>query len=266
MKVFGGFYFCVFSLFFVYSVCEKPYHVHFVDRTSSASSASSGLQNFLFRAGFYQHRHSTFDYNAVKNAIVSSALKSNISLPKDFYMIDINLMNLEMDHKDQKYPKKLGDDAKKTFSEIVFFDKNPEKGRFVPWFTYGELINATTNHIRENSSVLERLSRTYPSWGTANIPMRMKELRAMLFTDYGKPTVIVGHCDCGCDRTGELFGSYYLKYQGYSWEAVNKLNTIIAERPETCHTYMALQWYCLYLEYFEGNSQLNCIQNYPCSA
>lgn len=81
-------------------------------------------------------------------------------------------------------------------------------------------------------------------------------------------------------------GSYYMKWLHYSWEITNKLNTEFAERPmstenllyllilhfsyflplssQVCDEYLAMQWYCIYLNYSEGR-QLNCLNNQPCS-
>ena len=57
-----------------------------------------------------------------------------------------------------------------------------------------------------------------------------------------KAAIIYGHCDCGCDRTGQTFGSYYMRWQNRTWEETNKLNTIIATRPMMCNNYLAMQW------------------------
>jgi hypothetical protein len=38
----------------------------------------------------------------------------------------------------------------------------------------------------------------------------MKDLRAMLETAQGTPTVVYFHCDAGMDRTGEVYGDYMM--------------------------------------------------------
>jgi len=60
-------------------------------------------------------------------------------------------------------------------------------------------------HTREkmaNSSV----------WDIDKIPERVVLLRQMLITKQSRPTVLYVHCTAGCDRTGEVVGSYRLKY------------------------------------------------------
>lgn len=75
------------------------------------------------------------------------------------------------------------------------------------------------------------------------------------------PVVIYVHCFGGCDRTGELIGSYAMRYMDKSWEEMNSLNkgccridgktgeTIYAT--ENCN---ALRWYGLWLNLNFGRS------------
>ena len=70
--------------------------------------------------------------------------------------------------------------------------------------------------------------------------------------------------DCGCDRTGETFGSYAMTYQGHSWKETNERNKIIAGRPMCCSNYRNMQWYCLWLNFQHPEMGLNCMDNQPC--
>jgi hypothetical protein len=45
-------------------------------------------------------------------------------------------------------------------------------------------------------------------------------LRAMMSAQTALPSVIFFHCDCGCDRTGQLAGSYFMRYHNNSWDQV----------------------------------------------
>jgi len=49
-------------------------------------------------------------------------------------------------------------------------------------------------------------------WDIDKIPERVVLLRQMLITKQSRPTVLYVHCTAGCDRTGEVVGSYRLKY------------------------------------------------------
>ena len=113
---------------------------------------------------------------------------------------------------------------------------------------------------------LEWLATTLPVWGTDQLPTRVPQLRALLEHSTVPPTVIYLHCDCGCDRTGEVMGSYAMQYLGKSWSDTCKWNNAIAGRPQICPNQHAMQvglslaslplfphdqheqWYCLYLK------------------
>lgn len=80
----------------------------------------------------------------------------------------------------------------------------------------------------------------------------------------GKSAIIYGHCDCGCDRTGQLFGSYAMRWQNKTWDEANKMNTVIATRPMECENYRNMQWYCLYLKHVRNYAHLTCDVPHPC--
>jgi len=226
-------------------------HVHFVDRDSS-------LPQFLFRGGEMDIDGNTcgFDYNALVAAIAVAAQQANIQLPHDYYLIDINLLNLI----DGNW---TCDDSRHSLTEFQFFDQNPHLGEFVFWQTYGDKDNASTPYFTQ--PFLKYLAKTLDQWQGDNVVGRTA-LYKMLHTPHhsGKPIVIYGHCDCGCDRTGEIFGSYYMRYMGYSWEKANIMNQVIAERPMGCDPWRAMQWFCLWLNEVQG-FKLNCMKYEPCT-
>lgn len=83
----------------------------------------------------------------------------------------------------------------------------------------------------------------------------------------GRSTVIYGHCDCGCDRTGQTFGSYALRFLNYTWDQANKWDMQVAGRPIQCPNWLTMQWYCLYLQQVVAGqySTLRCDDIYPCT-
>lgn len=50
----------------------------------------------------------------------------------------------------------------------------------------------------------------------------------MFFLTGSLPTVIYLHCECGCDRTGEIGGSYAMKYLNMTYDQATAWNEKIA--------------------------------------
>jgi hypothetical protein len=220
-------------------------HVHFVDQTPDR-------RNFLFRGGDPNvGRDGKFDYDGLVQSIQLAAERVRVALPSKFYLIDINLTNLE-----------AGGDAPRTIAEWSFFNANPHLGKFIFWETHGTKDNASDPTVP--AGLKQYMIEHFPVWQGDQLVTRMAELRTMLYTNFTLPVVLYGHCDCGCDRTGETMGAYYMKWLNYSWDFTNKLNTEFAERPMMCEEYLAMQYYCLYLNHAEGK-RLDCLTNHPCT-
>jgi len=229
-------------------------NVHFVDQTPS----SSGLQNYLFRGGNPDFNSGYLNYPSLVSEIQAAGLKSNVTVPSQFYLIDINFLN-DWQMYNESYPE----DGNNTAGEFLFFfQQHKELGMFVFWETSGSYDNCTSAQI--GTDLRDFMVKTLDSWSADRLNIRMEKVRKMLYTDYSRPTVIYGHCDCGCDRTGEMFGSYYMKWLNMTWEQANDLNTISASRPMDCFNYLAMQWYCLYLNQMEGRKDLTCLNQQPC--
>jgi len=221
-------------------------HVTFVD-------TSLDKRNFLFRGGDPNvGPHGSFDYAALVQSIELAATRAGVQdLPDKFYLVDINLTNLE-----------ANSDAKGSIAEWTFFNANPHLGRFLFWETHGTNDNASNLGIP--AGLKQSMVENFQVWQGDQLVTRMEQLHSLLNTNMSLPVIIYGHCYCGCDRTGETMGAYYMKWLRYTWEMTNKVNTMIAERPMTCSEYLAMQWYCLYLNYSEG-TDLNCMNNQPCT-
>ena len=61
------------------------------------------------------------------------------------------------------------------------------------------------------------------------------------------PLVIFGHCSCGCDRTGEFFGAYYMRYQGWNLTRALTYDEGVPLRHIVYAYQVAVQWYCGWL-------------------
>jgi hypothetical protein len=213
--------------------------------------------NFLFRGGTpdditgYQ-----FDYNGLVSALQAAAKTAGVTLPPTFLITDIDLM-----HFDQPIDSDM--DSIESKSEFNFFLQNPSKGSYVFFHSTGTKTNATDTGM--TTDLRNYLAPNLPNWLEENIPQRMSMIRQWMDAKYSIPTVFYGHCDCGCDRTGEFFGSYYMRWLNMTWQATNDLNTkIINGRSMCCQNYLAMQWYCLYLNAVQGY-KLDCLTNQPCT-
>jgi hypothetical protein len=58
------------------------------------------------------------------------------------------------------------------------------------------------------------------------------------------------------DRTGELVGSYMLRYMKMTWPEVKQYNIRVTGHGPIPKHYNAIMWYCLYLESI--GMQLQC--------
>jgi hypothetical protein len=156
-------------------------------------------------------------------------------------------------------------DGTNVVSELSFFanKSNAGLGQFFFWHMLGTKSHPAASVF---TSSLPWLASTYAEWGSDRLVERVEQLRAMLVTPQQLPQVIYFHCDCGCDRTGQLAGSYMMRYHGSSWDAVVAHNWAVAGRPQTCPTHRQMQWYCVYLNRFLGfNSTGNCLKEHLCT-
>ena len=116
------------------------------------------------------------------------------------------------------------------------------------------------------TSSLPWLASTYADWGSDRLVERVVALRAMLAAQMSLPQVIYFHCDCGCDRTGQLAGGYMMRYHGSSWDLAVAYNRAVAGRPQTCPTHRQMQWYCVYLNLALGLATTgNCLAEHLCT-
>ena len=67
-----------------------------------------------------------------------------------------------------------------------------------------------------------------------------------------------------CDRTGEMFGAYALRYLGYSWEQISVYDQSVPGRNISCDYYLGMMWYCLSLKMMHNDTYggLDCLTSY----
>jgi len=230
-------------------------NVWFVDETPK----NVGFWNMLFRGG-NPDSDGKFDYNQLVTELQMAAKEANKEFPDKFNIIDICFLNDW-----QSYNNTHPSQGASIDEEFSFFQQNPKLGSFMLWETAGSYDNITAPQIADPPGLQLYLTASLDEWMADQLPTRMLKIRGLLYTKFDLPTIIYGHCDCGCDRTGEMFGSYYMKWMDMTWEDTNQLNTKIANRSMECFNYLAMQWYCLYLNLVEGKNNLNCLTQMGCT-
>jgi hypothetical protein len=230
---------------------KSVHNVHYVDSVSP---------NFLFRGGLpLIQKQQVFNYDGLKQAIIAAGNAAGVKVPNDFFIIDVNLLNVENVK-----------DRERVYVEQQFFKANPSLGFIQVWGMVGTGISATNPLL---ASSRDYLGRNLDSWLCDRLSSRIEILRQWLIGSRSDssvttklPIVIYVHCVAGCDRTGEFIGAYYLRYLNKSWEEMNALNQSMCphSRPYNCRNYRADQWYCLWLNLERGLS-LNWQKEFPCS-
>ena len=122
------------------------------------------------------------------------ANESGVTLPDDLYMVDVSLNNVF--------------DGADFAAEEAFWKggAHASLGEFINWplglagILPPCIYPDDKRYSMANSSV----------WKVDKIPERIEILHGMLTQSFPKSAVIYVHCSAGCDRTGEVIGSYIL--------------------------------------------------------
>jgi len=87
----------------------------------------------------------------------------------------------------------------------------------------------------------------------------------MLTAPETRPVVLYVHCTAGCDRTGEVIGSYRMKYQT-EYDVVEMYGLDVAEcgRPPNYWSTTALEWFCLYMQENGRPNLADCMEFAVC--
>ncbi len=96
----------------------------------------------------------------------------------------------------------------------------------------------------------EWIAASMEQWDSDRLESRVAQLRSLISTPAARPRVVYFHCDCGCDRTGEVAGAYMMRYQGWTYDAVVAYNDAIEPNQPgkmMCPNLWNLNWYCLRL-------------------
>ncbi|EAL64567.1 hypothetical protein DDB_G0285459 [Dictyostelium discoideum AX4] len=222
--------------------------VHLVDSIELAN----GNTNYFFRGNQPTQTLSNgtkiFPYDELVEFLRNSSLSEfGVKLPEQFYIIDIKLISGPL-------PSELPD----LELEQNFFAANPTLGESRTNQTWGDIIDPQL--VPQDK--LEEYASTISSWSADKLPQRMRDYHNILLTERELPTVLYVHCECGCDRTGEVMASYVMKFKGWDLPKALEWDFAIAGRDINFSNRWSAQWYCLYLNYVE-NYKLDCNQPTP---
>merc|ERR1711871_624261 len=221
---------------------------------------------FLFRSAVPRNTTHTFARDDLvrtfRRLIREQPELAGLELTEDPYLIDINFL-------DPGKPKEHND----IEQEREWFTRRPSDGELHNWALYGvdpaEFRRACPQCASQDPARLplplrRRVAIEYERWMHRELlPTRLRMIRKFLDNAHpaGRPVFVFGHCECGCDRTGEFFGAYELEFQSRSFEVVLTRNLKIVEmqrhRQMLHPNFQALLWYCWHLSY-TGHKHLHC--------
>ena len=204
--------------------------VHLVDH-----DAATG--NLLFRGNMPTNSSHVFIIDTLLSYLKKRAKEASVPFPAagEFLLYDISLNN-DFDGKDFKGERDFWKDP-----------STKSLGQFINWplglagIVPPKLFPKSKIPTMANGSV----------WKLDQIPSRVQQIRNWLTTPLTTPNkkVVVQyvHCTAGCDRTGEVIGSYRMRYNNN--DVIDMYSKDVAEcgRPPNYWSTTALEWFCEYI-------------------
>jgi len=199
--------------------------------------------NYLYRGG-EPKINGSFAYTNLTAQMKSLAkTEGNTTLPDNFFLVDINLIDFE--NKDE-----LAD----ILLENQWFTQNPSKGFMIQHRILGEQIDPFTMP----SDLVKSAAMTFNQWSQDKLPDFLDTIHNLVTaTKTSLPLAVYVHCECGCDRTGEVSGSYYMQYMKMNLHDAHELDKKIAGREIDENCQYAMYWHCFYLKYAK-NFTITC--------
>ena len=181
-------------------------------------------------------------------------------MPKDVWLVDLSFLDAEWE------------DAR---VERDFFISGTVRGRVMRWPLLGALP-VDPAHFHNSTRV--RMAQS-DVWAVDRLPERVQEIRALLRGDHdarermggaGLPLAVYGHCEAGCDRTGEFMAALYMSAAGMTVEEAWERDARECGRPPNTLAEPAIKWFCLWMQYWatpprgeEVGGERGCIQDLP---
>jgi len=108
--------------------------------------------------------------------------------------------------------------------------------------------NSTNQPSNLSQLDLKTMATTFPNWGDADaLNARLATVHSALHTAASKPRVMFFHCSCGCDRTGEFYASYAMRYLNKTFTEAMTFDVKLIGRQISYANMVMSQWYCEYL-------------------
>ncbi|GAM17158.1 hypothetical protein SAMD00019534_003330 [Acytostelium subglobosum LB1] len=205
--------------------------VRLVDHTPVLSN---GHTNYLFRGNepkIAVHGQDEFAYDELVEYMRNVSKADGVIMPEQFLIYDIKLIY------------GVAEEMADVHLEQWYFGNNTDHGMFAINITLGDI----TNPKDISKTLRDSMAKTLPDWQKDDLPSRMAMYRDILYTPYDLPIALYIHCECGCDRTGEVFASYVMKYLGWDYKKAMEWDDQVAGRPILPNHQWSVQWYCLYL-------------------
>eukprot|EP00518_Triparma_eleuthera_P005588 CAMPEP_0182466694 /NCGR_PEP_ID=MMETSP1319-20130603/12515_1 /TAXON_ID=172717 /ORGANISM="Bolidomonas pacifica, Strain RCC208" /LENGTH=206 /DNA_ID=CAMNT_0024666721 /DNA_START=140 /DNA_END=757 /DNA_ORIENTATION=+ len=93
-------------------------------------------------------------------------------------------------------------------------------------------------------------------WAVDQLPSRVGHLSSMLSGESPGggvgPTVVLVHCNAGCDRTGEMVGALRLATAAADPKGMYVADTDECGRSPNYYSTTSLEWFCIWNFYFNG--------------
>jgi len=201
---------------------------------------NNNISNYLFRGNepkILLNDTLVVAYDLLKTYMAASAKKSGFLLPDDFYLLDLKYVYTPAD------PFEKPDIA----LEEAFFKQYPSYGEVQVEDIWGDAEDP--NFLPSDEA--EKKAVTLSQWQHDNLPVYIPALRQLLYTPTNRSLVIYAHCECGCDRTGEIAAAYVMAFQNVTYQKAIAWDRAIAGRPILPNHKFAVEWYCYYLNYVQ---------------
>jgi len=218
-----------------------PTTIVFMEKYEYTDNQGAKIGNFLFRGNqpkIFENGTHVFGYEKLRKFLNDELYqKEGTYLPLDFYLIDIKFI-YNMDDPFERADILLDEN---------FFAQNPSLGEV----RFEVILGDDSDPHFEFPKEREKKARKLSSWQHDNLPVEIPKLRQLLYTEANKPVVIYIHCEHGTDRTGEIAGSYAMKYLKMGYQSVIDWNEKIGKRHLLPNHKWAIAWYCYYLSLVE---------------
>jgi protein-tyrosine phosphatase len=197
------------------------------------------ISNFLFRGNMPLTRgalcapNQKFDFEMLAKTLQDRMVEPYV-LHSNFSVLDISLVTA----------KTACPDRHDLDAELKFAEQHPQLVEVLNWVLLGNKASPMTVEPGRRKVLAQNL----PLWQEDRLPQRVERLHELMMLQQDRQLVLYVHCEQGQDRTGEIIGSYMMRYMGMKWPEIREYNIKVTGHGPIPKHFNALMWYCLYLE------------------